>query len=243
MTFDPGDPAHLATGKAHAPLAHAVGTGEVELEGIGSSRLGGLADLAPVLLRVATHDTGYHNLGGEGGREGGEGRGGREGGLKEYRAMEICVATCMCTREWYVHVHVLVRFHSKSVLTHHTSLGEMPYMEPHLIRNHTIFKKCPNMEPHLTSKYTIFRNMPTNTEPHLIREIPLELGDAAEPVGGRLLADELDVEEGALPRAKHVARGGATDDAWRHVGDDVLGHRGRGERGRIMYMYVCYRRN
>ena len=85
MTFDPSGSAHLTTGEAHAPLAHAVGTGEVELDGVGSSRFGGLADLAPVLLRVATYDTGYHNLGGrEGGREREREReGGREGVREE----------------------------------------------------------------------------------------------------------------------------------------------------------------
>ena len=58
--------------------------------------------------------------------------------------------------------------------------------------------------------------------PHLIWKVPLELGDAPEPVGGRLLTEQLNVEEGALPRAKQVPRSAPTDDARRHVGDDVL---------------------
>ncbi len=61
-------------------------TGEVEFEGIRTSSLAGLAELGPVLLGVATHDTRYYNLGVEEGGEEGErngregGRGGREGG-------------------------------------------------------------------------------------------------------------------------------------------------------------------
>ena len=55
-----------------------------------------------------------------------------------------------------------------------------------------------------------------------VGEVPLELGDNLAPVGGRLLADELDVEEGALVGAVVVARGRPAHDAGRDVGDDVL---------------------
>ncbi len=90
VTFDLC-PTHLSTCEAHSSLSHAVGTREVELEGIGPCLLTGLAQLRPVLLRIATHQTGYHDLGreGEGGREE-EGRergreGGREGGRERRR--------------------------------------------------------------------------------------------------------------------------------------------------------------
>lgn len=54
------------------------------------------------------------------------------------------------------------------------------------------------------------------------REVGLELRDALTPVRGRLLADELDVEEGALPGAEGGARGGPPDDSGRDVRHDVL---------------------
>ena len=52
----------LSTRQTHPSLPHPVGAGEVELQGIGTCLLGELAEFNPVLLYVATHDTGYHYL-------------------------------------------------------------------------------------------------------------------------------------------------------------------------------------
>ena len=56
----------------------------------------------------------------------------------------------------------------------------------------------------------------------VVGEVPLELVHSLTPVGGCLLTDELDVEEGSLPWAIRVAGGGPSNDAGGHVSDDVL---------------------
>ena len=48
----------LATGQPHPPLPHAMGTGQVELEGVCAGLLGHLGQLLPVLLVVGAHDAG-----------------------------------------------------------------------------------------------------------------------------------------------------------------------------------------
>lgn len=53
-------------------------------------------------------------------------------------------------------------------------------------------------------------------------EVCFELGDALAPVCGGLLADQLDVEEGALAWAEHGARCRASHDSWRDVRDQIL---------------------
>lgn len=56
----------------------------------------------------------------------------------------------------------------------------------------------------------------------IVGEVPLQLSYWLAPVGCCLLTDELDVEEGALARAKHMAWGGATHNTRWHVRHQVL---------------------
>lgn len=64
---------------------------------------------------------------------------------------------------------------------------------------------------------------------HIVRKVGLQLGDALTPVRRRLLADELDVQEGALSGAVQGAGGGPPDDPGRHVRHDVLVKEGDSE--------------
>ena len=52
-----------------------------------------------------------------------------------------------------------------------------------------------------------------STKPYLLREVSLEFRDSVAPVGGWLLTDELDVEEGALARPVYVTGSLAPHDA------------------------------
>ena len=58
-----GGATHLPAREAHAPLAHAVGAAEVELEGVRPRVHGHLGDDRPVPLVVAAHDAGDDDLG------------------------------------------------------------------------------------------------------------------------------------------------------------------------------------
>jgi len=59
-------------------------------------------------------------------------------------------------------------------------------------------------------------------ERDLVREVGLEFGDAAAPVGGRLLADQFDVEERSLSGSVEMTRRRSTHDTWRYVRHQVL---------------------
>lgn len=53
-------------------------------------------------------------------------------------------------------------------------------------------------------------------------EVGFEFGDTLAPVRGGLLADQLDVEEGALARAIDRARGSPAHYTRRDIGDQIL---------------------
>ena len=57
---------------------------------------------------------------------------------------------------------------------------------------------------------------------HVFLEVSFEFADTLTPVGARLFADELDVEEGALARPEELAGGLAAHDTRGHIGHDVL---------------------
>ena len=59
-------PPHLATSQTHSPLPHSMWAGEVQLQSISPGPLGQLAQLSPVILGVATHQTSDDNLTGGG---------------------------------------------------------------------------------------------------------------------------------------------------------------------------------
>jgi hypothetical protein len=58
-------------------------------------------------------------------------------------------------------------------------------------------------------------------------KIAAQLLDRLAPIGRRLLADQLDVGERALVRAKVAVRRRAAHDAWRHICDEILVERER----------------
>lgn len=62
---------------------------------------------------------------------------------------------------------------------------------------------------------------------YFVWKVGLELGDTLTPIGRGFLADELDVEEGALSGAVRGAGGGPPDDPGRDVGHDVLAREDR----------------
>ena len=64
--------------------------------------------------------------------------------------------------------------------------------------------------------------MDSQIQKNLAREVGLEFSDTSTPVGGRLLADQFDVEERSLSWSVEMAGRRATDDAWRHVRHQVL---------------------
>lgn len=57
---------------------------------------------------------------------------------------------------------------------------------------------------------------------YIVRKVGFEFRDALAPVGSRLFTDQLNVEEGALPRTKQRAGSGSTHYTWRHIGDQIL---------------------
>ena len=59
----------------------------------------------------------------------------------------------------------------------------------------------------------------------LAREVGLQFGDAATPVGSRLLADEFDVEERSLSGTIQVTGCSSTHDTRRHIRYQVLQRR------------------
>ena len=73
-----------------------------------------------------------------------------------------------------------------------------------------------------TSDYSDWLNWDAHMTLYLFGEVSLEFGYTLTPVGGRLLTDEFDVQEGTLPRTVQVARCLTTDNARGDVRHVVL---------------------
>ncbi len=57
---------------------------------------------------------------------------------------------------------------------------------------------------------------------YIVRKVGFEFRHTLAPIGSRLLADQLNVQEGALPRTKQRSGSGSTHNTRRHIGDQIL---------------------